>query len=215
MLLPIAPPQITTKIGNRNRIADLVSGEEINIIKSPALTQIAFSFLLPAQVYPFAVYDGGFKKPDYYLSKLRNMKKSCKPFRLHIIRNNTASTSLKVTLENYEIIEDADKTGADIIVNITLKEYRNCSAVKTSLKSGVTRKIIPDNKEISSPKFHVVKKGDCLWEIAQKYFGNGNDFKEIYNANKDMIDKRNSGTGYPIYTIYPGQRLIIKKGGNT
>ena len=184
------------------------------MIKSPSLSEINFSILLPTQKYPFAIYENGFKNPDFYLSKIRNLKNSLKPFRLHIIRTNNASTSLNVTLENYEILEDAEKIGKDIIVNLKLKEYRHFATIKTSLKSGISRKINLKSENNNSSFIYIVKKGDCLWSIAQKYLDNGNNFKQIYNDNKTLIDKGNLGTDYPIYTIYPGQKLIIKKGEN-
>lgn len=67
--------------------------------------------------------------------------------------------------------------------------------------------IIPDatiakNKK---QKVHLVwiwqETGDCLWNIAKKYYGNGRKWKKIYNANKDKISDPN--------IIYPKQKLVI------
>lgn len=56
-------------------------------------------------------------------------------------------------------------------------------------------------KSNTSQKYHTVKKGDCLWAIAKSYYGNGNQFKKIYEANKSIIGKN--------YLILPGQKLLI------
>ena len=48
---------------------------------------------------------------------------------------------------------------------------------------------------------HVVQPGDTLWAIAKKYYGNGNQYTKIFNANKDKIKNPN--------LIYPGQQLVI------
>ncbi|MFA5779519.1 MAG: LysM peptidoglycan-binding domain-containing protein [Elusimicrobiota bacterium] len=45
------------------------------------------------------------------------------------------------------------------------------------------------------------ENGDCLWKIAEKFYGDGRKWKIIYEANKDEIkDPRK---------IYPKQKLII------
>ena len=49
---------------------------------------------------------------------------------------------------------------------------------------------------------YTVVKGDCLWNIAKKFYGNGSKYTVIYNANRGVIG------GNP-NLIYPGQVLII------
>lgn len=51
--------------------------------------------------------------------------------------------------------------------------------------------------------------GDCLWNIAQRYLGDGSRYLEVYSLNQSVIDKGNEGTGNPKYTIYPGQVLKL------
>jgi len=43
--------------------------------------------------------------------------------------------------------------------------------------------------------------GDCLWNLAKKYYGDGKKWRKIYNANKDQIEDPN--------VIYPKQILYI------
>lgn len=51
---------------------------------------------------------------------------------------------------------------------------------------------------------YTVVKGDCLWNIAKKFYGSGPKYTVIYNANKGII--RNPSL------IYPGQVLTIPPG---
>ncbi len=51
-------------------------------------------------------------------------------------------------------------------------------------------------------KTYTVKKGDCLWTIARKFYGSGADYTKIYEANKGTIGKNPN-------LIYPGQTFTI------
>ncbi len=46
-----------------------------------------------------------------------------------------------------------------------------------------------------------VQPGDSLWKISEKFYGNGNRWKEIYDANKDQIQNPD--------LIYPNQTLAV------
>ncbi|NQU09489.1 LysM peptidoglycan-binding domain-containing protein [bacterium] len=48
---------------------------------------------------------------------------------------------------------------------------------------------------------YVVKKGDSLWRIAGKVYGNPLKWPRIYRANKDKIKNP--------HRIYPGQEFVI------
>jgi len=54
---------------------------------------------------------------------------------------------------------------------------------------------------VDAPVFHEVKKGDNLWKIAAKHYGNGAKYTEIFEANKPMLKDPD--------LIYPGQMLRI------
>jgi nucleoid-associated protein YgaU len=47
----------------------------------------------------------------------------------------------------------------------------------------------------------LVKKGEWLYEIARKEYGNSQSWKKIYEANKKLIDNPDM--------IYPNQEFII------
>ena len=56
-------------------------------------------------------------------------------------------------------------------------------------------------KETAAQTYTVVK-GDCLWNIAKRFYGSGAKYTLIYNANKSVIG------GNP-NLIYPGQVFTI------
>lgn len=79
------------------------------------------------------------------------------------------------------------------------------SSLKTSTKSKDKKK--PVKKVTSSPskstaqRTYTVKKGDCLWNIAKKFYGKGSAYTKIYDANTNKIANPN--------LIYPGQVFVI------
>ncbi len=72
---------------------------------------------------------------------------------------------------------------------------------------------------------YTVVKGDCLWSIAKRFYGNGAQYMTIYNANVDVIEstakahgKANSYKGSTAgWWIWPGEVLTIPgvSGGQT
>ena len=130
VLLPVTPSSFTIKAANQNKTVTLINEGEINILKLPGLSKISFSALLPNQPYSFAQYKDGFQNAHYYMDKLELLKTSCAPFRFMVIRTNDSGTVLmdtfdmQVSLEEYQLDEDAEKYGTDMMAKIELKQYR-------------------------------------------------------------------------------------------
>lgn len=93
-----------------------------------------------------------------------------------------------------------------IAMQITLKEYANQVAKVITIPPAVQ---IGTNRIDSAPAvrtnydIYVVVKGDCLWNIAKRYYGAGAQYTKIYNANSGIIKNPS--------LIYPGQVLKIPK----
>lgn len=207
---PVAPKTLTLKINNKNETVTLIDSGEINILKRPGLTDIELEFLLPNVRYPFAVYLNGYQPASYYLNKLEQLKVNQKPFTFIVNRMKPNGrllfdTNMLVSLEDYEIQEDADN-GFDIIVPIRLKQYRPWgtkilkmqSAPQTQVKSVKVEKQ-RDTSTKSIPKTYTVKRGDTLWAIAKKELGDGSKYTELAKLNN--IKNPN--------LIYPGQVLKL------
>ena len=211
LLLPVPPQKLTTKIKGNNKTLTLVNEGDINFLRSPGLTELSFDVVLPMLgQYHFA---NDFHKPDYYLSVFENYMTSKTPFRFIVSRVSPSGrllfdTNMKVSLESYTITEDATK-GPDMMVAVSLKQYIDYATKTVTVSKPAAADKKPAVKEekkretSSKPtaKTYTVKKGDCLWNIAKKQYGNGAQYTKIYNANKDKIKNPN--------LIYPGQVLTI------
>lgn len=213
-LLPIAPPKLTVKINNANETVTLINEGEINILKKAELTDIEFECRIPQEKYPFAVYKSGFKGADYFLDYFESLKTSKKPFQFIVCRKRPTGkrlfdTNIKVSMEDYKITEDA-KNGFDVLVKIKLKQWRDYGTKTVNISFNMEKpkaSVEPQREATTSPapaaaQTYTVVKGDCLWNIAKKFYGNGSKYSIIYNANTSVIG------GNP-NLIYPGQVLTI------
>lgn len=221
--LPFAPPAITAKINNKNKTFDLINEGEINRLKQPGLTQVEFKCELPYKKYPFVQ---NFKTQKYFLDHLEKLKVGKEPFQFIVVRSGGFGTNLKVSLEDYTIEESANNA-RDLTITIKLKQFRDFGlktvvippkkkASPTTTKAATPTKVPkPKAKRKGSPskrgRRYKVKKGDCLWAIAKRYYGKGILWKKIYNANKSKIAARNKGKRVAYHTIYPGQVFIIPR----
>jgi len=50
-------------------------------------------------------------------------------------------------------------------------------------------------------QYYEIQKGDSLWKIAKNFYGNGNDYPKIFEANKEVIKDPD--------LIFPGQQIRI------
>ena len=186
-LLPIAPGELKIKIKNQDRSVELINSNEVSILKKPGLTDIEFKALLPGVKYPFAIYKNGFQTPDFYLEKLERIKTKKHPFQFIVIRKDSFDTNIKVSLVDYEIIENA-KNVFDIEVSIKLKQYvpagvKICKIKKNKIRNKKIRSANKTPAPKTKAKKYKVKKGDCLWSIAKKFYGDGRKWKKLNKGN--------------------------------
>ena len=210
-LLPVTPSKLEIKINNANKTMTLINEGEINILKKAELSDIEFECEIPQVKQPYAVYPTGFKAADYFLNYFETLKLSNKPFQFIVCRQmpngkKFFNTNIKVSLEDYKIIEDA-KEGFDLKVRISLKQYKDYGTklVNITFAENKPKASIEACRETTNSPAptqnepYEVKPGDCLWNIAKKQLGDGTKYKEI--AKKNGISDPNR--------IYPGQVLKL------
>lgn len=216
ILLPVAPSKMSLKIDNKNKTLVEINEGEINILKKAGLTNIEFDAMIPNVKYPFATYKNGFQSAKIFLEAIEKLKTSKQPFQFIVSRTypngkGIFNTNIKVSLESYTIKEDR-KEGLDVVVTFNLKQYKDygtkiCKITFPKKVKPVAKTPPPARATVSSPapkqqnKTYTVVRGDCLWNIAKKFYGNGSQYTKIYNANRDKIKNPN--------LIYPGQVLTI------
>ncbi len=214
-LMPETPSKLTVKIKGKNKTLELLNEGEINFLRTPGLTEITLPLTFPMLTAS--------RRPEYYLDLLEKAKTGRSTTQFIMTRTTPNGrllfdTNIKVSVEDYTITESATN-GLDVSVEVNLKQYRDYGTktikVETEAKkttAAVTQQtqtapkaatVTKERPATTAPKAttYTVKKGDCLWNIAKKYLGNGAKYNLIYNANKDKIKNPN--------LIYVGQVLTI------
>lgn len=198
---PVHPEKIDVMRGSDNESIRLTGVGEVTIIQKPAADRVKWSGFFPAAEFPGV--HGPLQEPMKYIEQLNTWKDSEKPIYL---------VSTACGLSDYYTIErlDYSEAGGDvgtISYSLELKLYREVSVRAVTVNAAARTATVPkqevaprvDNTVI--PKTYTVVSGDCLWNIAKKFYGDGSQYTRIYEANKDKISSPN--------LIYPGQVLTI------
>ena len=216
IMLPIAPGEMKLKIKNQNKTFSLINDGELNILKTPGLSEFTLSkVLLPNTRYPFAEYPKGYKDALYYTKALEKLKTQRKSFPFVVIRQLGSKkvgldTNITVSLESYTLTESAEN-GTDLLADITLKQYvaygtKTLVIKQNKATASTTRSAPTKSASTASTKKYTIKTGDTLWGIARTQYGDGNKWKKIYTANKKVLDDKAVSRGFPKGT---GDRWIF------
>ena len=111
-------------------------------------------------------------------------------------------------------VENVEVTVENGIASITGVAATAAAVEKAVLMTGNIAGIASvniDNLQIANgeslggdDEFYVIEKGDTLWKIAEKAYGNGAKYTAIVDANKEVIKDADK--------IFPGQKIRIPKG---
>lgn len=182
--IPVNPSEIEIKGQGQGNTFNIIKLGEINVIKEPKLTEISFESFFPAQRYPFVVGEV-LLPPARYVEFIERWKNEKQVVRL-IITNGAIDINMLTSIEEFTWREKAGSIG-DIEYKLSLKKYVHYAPKKVIVKATTNQVTVqkkqtrPDTKP--QPKVHVLKSGETLWALAQKYLGNGARWREIANLN--------------------------------
>lgn len=233
---PILPASISVTVEGNHNTVNVQTRGDVTIIGKKGLKTVTFTSFFPDRTYPFAMFPKT-TGPYWYCRKIEKMLE--KPVRLTITDTNINMLCL---IQSFAYGEP-DSTG-DIEYTISFLEYRPPKYLKATLKSslkastaagkttsskatkktsaikgsGVVKRVAT-LKNLDKSKTYVVKKGDCLWNLAKKFYGDSSKHQKIYSANKTVIEKAAKKHGYTSssnkgikgWWIFPGTKLVIPK----
>lgn len=205
---PVLPPELEVIKESSLNTININDLGEVAVFSGNKLSKISISSFFPNQNYSFVAYTG-FPKPYDCVKKIETWRANGKPIRF-IVTSSDINTAMLIDKFTYK---EKDGTG-DVYYTLDLLEYKEIKVTKvpnTEKPAPIAPPPPPRPEPPPPPKqrTHTVVRGDSMWAIAQKYYGNGSRYPEIYNANKKIIDEKNAKYKTSKYTIYPGQVFVI------
>lgn len=199
--LPVNPESIKISRNGANESVTIANLGESTLIQNPKALVISFSSFFPANYFS-GCNPKKIAIPHYYIYGILGWQRKKIPIKLYI---TGCCITYNVTIENFQYSQSGGDVGT-YEYSITLKQYTPIKVVQldvNKLKKTVSvKKTSARVNTQSKPKTYTVKQGDCLWNIAKKYYGDGSLYTKIYNSNKKIIGSNPN-------LIYPGQVLTI------
>lgn len=199
--IPVLPETLTIESSGKNESVEVLKLGEVYLLKKKGLREISWESFLPAYDDPHVT--GKWSLPIEIVKAIQEARDSEKPIRL-LLLGTDLDINRQFGIDDFSYEERGGEVG-DIYYSISLREWKDYSPKKIILppapsKPAQTTQPVRSG-EPAKPRTYTVVRGDSLWKIAKKYYGNGAQYTKIFNANRDKIKNPN--------LIYPGQVLVI------
>lgn len=190
LTLPVTPRSYPMAAGRAVERLDMAQTGQIALPGLNSLFTGTLEFMLPAQAYPFLTA-GAVPDPQYYISRLTAWSAAADVCR-YIVAG--AGVNIPVLLGPLEYGEQDGSN--DVYCKLPLYEYRflDEAGVEPAAQAAAQAGDGP-----AAPGSYTVVKGDSLWAICRKFYGDGSLAYKLATAN---------GIKNP-NLIYPGQVLAI------
>ena len=205
---PVVPSTIGVNRSNNIDTQSVLKLGEVPIFNGTSLKTIELVSFFPNQEYSFCDYTG-FMKPYEFSDKIQKWMYEGKPLRIIV---TDSPTNMQCLIQQFDTVEQ-DGT-RDLYFTLNLLEDRPIEV--PNLSNNNQSNNLNNSQNISRPsenndsssnnqqKIHKVVKGDSLWDIAQKHYGNGSLYPKIKEANKSKYPSLAKSN-----VIYTNMELII------
>lgn len=208
--LPVVPEELTLESPFGVNKVNVAHKGAVTIPGYRDLKSISLDSFFPKHYNAGYCSYKSFKAPETIRKKIEKWRNARKPLQLII---TGFDISMPVLIEEFDCSAKAGEPG-DIYYKMKLiqdvkppstkvQPKKKKASVKNAGKKG-TRAPKTSKKTVTKNTKYTVKKGDCLWNISKKYYGDATKWRRIYSANKKVI-------GANPDLIYPGQKLVIPK----
>ena len=206
--LPVIPSEFERVIDAGYDTNAIIGLGDVAVLTSNGLAQLSLSSFFPNNEYSFNEYSN-VPKPYDMVRYFKEWKNKGTVVRV-IFTGTDINQEMYITNFSYG---EKDGTG-DVYYNMDLLEYRpiivptitenNSNNTQNTNRPTDTNNNSNKNNTNNTQKTHKVKKGDCLWDIAQKYYGKGSLYPKIKEANKSKYPSLAKNN-----VIYVNWELII------
>lgn len=115
----------------------------------------------------------------------------------HIAADNPGISDLGVAFNDGVVTLSGQADSSEALEKAILMAG-NVEGVKEVVVDGVNAPPIAEDVQ-----YYEIKSGDTLWAIAKEYYGDGNKYPQIFEANKEVIKDPDK--------IFVGQKIRIPK----
>lgn len=182
--LAVNPKEVTVSSGAKLKTLELLNAGDIAVAGNRTLVKIAIqNTFLPSQDSPF--YKG--TPPDTILALMKKCRDAPLPVRVIISGTDINRQFWIETMEEKYVEGDKDPH-----VSWSFTEYRQTTVLPVASLAG-RQTYTGLNQRMSGiqvPKSVTVKKGTTMWDLAKKYYGDGNRWKEIQAANGGINERK-------------------------
>lgn len=197
LTLPVTPSSYPMAAGRAVERLDMAQTGQIALPGLRSLFTGALEFMLPARTYPFLTA-GAAAQPSHYLGQLTAWSEQANVCRYIVTGTDINIPVLLGPLEYGE----SDGTN-DVNCKLPLYEYRYLEEARTEKVTQNNGRTADADSQPQTAGSCTVAKGDSLWAICKKFYGDGSLAYKLATAN---------GISNP-NLIYPGQVLTLPDKG--
>lgn len=200
---PVNPFTISVNGGKVYETFDILYKGEVDFPakKAKKIRTLTLTIMFPFEYEPYCQYKN-IPSPQSAMDKVVKWTESDEPVRLII--TDYGFNSL-VNLVDYSE-DESGESQRDKYLTLDFRVVRGDGTneiitIEKLKKKSPAPKLKPRPKP-KKQKTYTVKRGDSLWKISKQIYGNGAQWKKLYNSNKNVVGKNPN-------LIYPGQKFII------
>ena len=184
--LAVNPPELTVTQESKDRTIDLLNVGEGNVAGNRGLIKVTISTFLPDAGSPF--YTG--YAPESLIMAMKKAKNGKKTVRI-IISGTDVNTLFTVS----SVGETYKEGQADSYVSWAFVESRelNTQQVASWVRRYTQTGLCIRNTSNSIPKAVTALSGDTLWDMARRYYDDGERWRDIAAANGMSEDRLTAG----------------------
>lgn len=201
---PVTPSEVICETSANISTESINDLGNVSLFSGVELKSIPIDSFFPNKDYSFCTYNN-IEKPYELVRKLETWQNNGTKLR-YIVSDGYTNIPVMINSFTYQ---EQDGTG-DVYFSLSLIEYKEIKLNKTTSNNSNSTNNTTNRPTENAPKpsgenkTHKVVKGDSLWSIAQKYYGDGSKYTKIKEANKDKYTSLSKNN-----IIYTNMELVI------